>query len=223
MQLASSSRRPLLALAITAAVATTALSVGAKDTKAKSSAELPMKEYEQQIAEAHKAFAAGVAGGALDEAIAAYRKAITVDPNRPEGHLYLGGALYQKGDYAAADEALTQARDRAKADKSYANLLGKALFLTATVKEANGKPDEAKTAWKAYEDFAKENPDRPFPNGSGDAPPMALKVYPATATDRQTKLDTYAKSVNEYAKVRDAIAKRQKELGIEPQAKPEKK
>lgn len=176
--------------------------------------------YDQAIIDANKSFQAGLAGNAVDDAIAGYRKAIALDPNRPEGHLYLGAALYQKGDFAGAEEALGNAANRARADKAYANYLGKALFLLATTKDAQGKNEEGKTAWKAYEDFAKENPDQPFPAGSGDAPPMAVKVYPGSAADRQVKLDAYAKSVNDYAKVKELILKRQKELGIEPTAKP---
>lgn len=189
----------------------------AKDEKAKESpGAKAISEYDKAINDANKSFAAGVAGGALDDAIAGYRKAITIDPNRPEGHIFLGGALYQKQEWTGAEEALTQGVNRAKADKVYANHLGKALFLSATIKEAQGKGDEAKTAWKAYEDFAKDNPDKAYPNGSGDAPPMAVKVYPGSAVERQNKIDTYAKSVTEYAKVKEAILKRQKELGIEP-------
>lgn len=218
-------RRTLVALSIVAALGASALAFAKDKAEEKKDDKKPavakgMSEYDKEITAAHKAFAAGVAGGALDEAIAGYRKAITVDPNRPEGHLYLGGALYQKADYAAAEEALAQAQNRAKADKAFTNFLGKALFLTATVKEANGKAEEAKTAWKEYEEFAKANPDQEFPKGSGDAPPMAIKVFPASAVERQAKIDTYAKSVNEYAKVKDAILKRQKELGIDPAAKP---
>ena len=48
---------------------------------------------------------------------------------------------------------------RAKADKAYTNYFGKAFFFTAIVKEASGKTDEAKIAWKEYEEFAKANPD----------------------------------------------------------------
>lgn len=176
-------------------------------------------EYDKQLIEADKAFAAGVAGGQLDDAIALYRKAITVDPNRPEGHVLLGGALYQKGDYAASEEALVQGVNRAKADKAFTNYLGKALFLTATVKEALKKSEEARGAWKAYEEFAKTSPDQPYPEGSGDAAPMAVKVYPGSAVERQAKLEAYDKSVTEYAKVKEAIVKRQKELGIDPNIK----
>lgn len=179
-----------------------------------------MSEYDKQITEAHKAFSAGIAGGALDEAIAGYRKAIATDPNRPEGHLYLAGALYQKADYAAADESLVQAVNRAKADKVFTNLLGKALMLTATTKEALGKAEDALAAWKAYEAFAKENPDAAYPEGSGAAPPMAVKVYAGTAVERQAKLEAYTKSITEYAKVKELILKRQKELGIDPTVKP---
>lgn len=205
---------PALALLLALAASASAL---AKDKDDKSKAQA-MTEYDRTITDAHKSFAAGVAGGALDEAITGYRKAITLDPNRPEGHLFLGGALYQKQDWPAAEEALTAAANRAKADKSHANYLGKALFLTATVREAQGRTDEAKTAWKAYEDFAKENPDKAYPDKSGDAPPMLVKVHPGSAVERMTKLDNYAKSVTEYAKVKELIAKRQKELGIEPKA-----
>jgi len=234
-------RRPVLALSLLAALGVSAAAFakdkkGDKTEKSDEKAEKADKkddkssdkpgvakgptEYDKQVVEAHKAFSAGLAGGALDEAIAGYRKAIVTDPNRPEAHLFLAGALYQKADYAAADEALTQAVNRAKSDKVYANYLGKALMLTATTKEAAGKSDEAKAAWKAYEEFAKENPDAPYPEGSGAAPPMAIKVYAGTAVERQAKLEAYAKSVTEYAKVKDAILKRQKELGIDPNVKP---
>ncbi len=210
-------RRSLSVLMLGSVVAISAVAFAAKDDKAKESpGAKAISEYDKTIVDAHKAFAAGVAGGALDDAVAGYRKAIGLDPNRPEGHLYLGGALYQKGDYAAAEEALTSAQNRAKSGGAYANYLGKAMFLIATVKEVQGKADEAKTAWKAYEDFAKANPDKTYPEGSGDAPPMLLKVYPGSAVERQNKIETYAKSVTEYAKVKEAILKRQKELGIEP-------
>jgi tetratricopeptide (TPR) repeat protein len=170
--------------------------------------------YDQAIIDAHKAFAAGLAGNQLDDAIAGYRKAIALDPNRPEGHLFLGGALFQKGDFAGAEESSTTAASRAKANKEWTNYQGKALFLVATAKEAQGKQDEAKQAWIIYGDFAKAHPDQEYPKGSGDAPPMAVKVFPASALDRQTKIDSYQKMKDEYAKVRDLIEKRQKELGI---------
>lgn len=197
-------------------VSISAMALAAKDDKAKDSpGAKAVSDYDKAITDAHKSFAAS-AGGSLDEAISGYRKAITVDPNRPEGHLYLGGALYQKGDYAGADEALTAASNRAKANAAYANFQGKALFLLATLREVEGKTDDAKAAWKTYEDFAKANPDKAYPTGSGEAPPMLVKVYPGSAVERQNKLETYAKSVTEYAKVKEAILKRQKELGIEP-------
>ncbi len=169
--------------------------------------------YDQAIIDAHKSFQAGLAGNAIDEAIGLYRKAIALDPTRPEGHLYLAGALYQKADYAGADEAAAAASNRAREKKEWANYQGKAMFISATAKEAAGKADEAKAAWTAYSTFAKENPDVQYPAGSGDAPPMAVKVFPSSAIERETKIDTYAKSKVEYAKVRELIEKRLKELG----------
>lgn len=201
----------------------TARWVSAKDKKedAKPAKPKGVSEYDGQINDANKSFAAGMAGGATDDAIAKYRKAITMDPTRPEGHLFLAGALYHKGEFAAAEEAATTAVSRSKADlKNFANWHGKALFVVATLKETLKKPDEAKVAWKEYADFAKDNPDKPYPEGSGDAPPVLLKVYPASAADRQAKLEAYSKSVTDYAKVKELIMKRQKELGIDPTPKP---
>jgi tetratricopeptide (TPR) repeat protein len=230
-------RRLSVVLGLFAALGVSAVAL-AKDKKGEKTDEKPEKaekpekkddkpaaskgisEYDKQLIEAHKAFAAGVAGGALEDAIAGYRKAIATDPSRPEGHLFLAGALYQKADYAAADEALTQAVNRAKADKLYANYLGKALMLQATNAEVSGKPTEALAAWKAYDEFAKANPDAVYPEGSGAAPPVALKSHPGSALERQAKLEAYAKSIGEYAKVKELILKRQKELGIDPNAKP---
>lgn len=212
-----------LGVALLGTAVGTAAFVQAKDKDKKEEAKKPkgVSEYDAQINEANKSFAAGMAGGATDDAIAKYRKAITLDPNRPEGHLFLAGALYHKGELTAAEEAATSAASRAKADlKQFANWYGKALFVTATVKEALKKPDEAKAAWKEYADFAKDNPDKPYPEGSGDAPPVLLKVYPASAADRQAKIEAYAKSVTDYAKVKELILKRQKELGIDPNPKP---
>ena len=191
----------------------------------KKSTKNAISAYDQAIIDAHKAFQAGVAGNVLDDAIAAYRKAIGIDPARPEGHLFLGAALYAKGDYAGAETALGDATNRARAGKEYTNYLGKALFLTATNKDAQGKSDEAKTAWTAYADFAKANPDQEYPKGSGDAPPMLVKVFAGSAMDRELKIDAYTKMKTDYAKVRELIEKRQKELGVgttttEPPKKP---
>lgn len=173
-----------------------------------------MGAYDQAIVDANKSFAAGFAGNQIDDAIAAYRKAIALDPTRPEGHLYLGAALFQKGDFAGAEEAAQNAENRAKENKAYVNYQGKAIFLLATVQEAGEKPLAAKATWQRYADFAKANPDQEYPKGSGDAPPMLVKVFPATALDRTTKIESYAKSYDEYAKVRDLISKRQQELGV---------
>jgi tetratricopeptide (TPR) repeat protein len=175
-----------------------------------------ISEYDQLLVDANKAFVAGLAGGAIDDAIAAYRKAIANDPARPEGHLFLAGALFQKGELDAAGEAASQAAGRA-GDRP--NVLGKALFLSATILDAQAKPTEARAAWAAYAAHATAHPDQPFPKGSGDAPPMRVKVWPANAADRLAKLDAREKAVADYAKVRELIDKRQKELGI-PAPKP---
>jgi len=45
--------------------------------------------------------------GELDEAIASYRKAIELQPNKADAHINLGAALQQKGEL---DEAITSFR-----------------------------------------------------------------------------------------------------------------
>ena len=209
----------LTALGVSAAVIAAPKGEGKDAKKDEKKSAQSITPYDQQILDGHKAFAASIAGGVTDDAINAYRKAISTDPNRPEGHLYLGGALYHKGDFAGAEEALTNAANRARADKAYTNLLGKALFLSATVKEALLKPEEAKAAWQAYATFAKDNPDQEFPKGSGDAPPMLVKTYAGSAVDRETKIENYAKLTADYAKVKELVLKRYKELGIDPTPK----
>ena len=48
-----------------------------------------------------------------DEAIQLYQKALTLRPDWPEGWLYMGGALYQKGRYPEATDALHKGLDLA--------------------------------------------------------------------------------------------------------------
>jgi tetratricopeptide (TPR) repeat protein len=201
-------------------------SASASATADKTGVAKAIAPYDQAIIDASKAFVAALAGGNLDEAANGYRKAITVDPSRPEAHLYLSAVLFQKADWANAEQACTDATSRARADKAYVNTLGKALFMMATLKDAQAKRDDAKAAWQAYETFAKENPDQEM---QGTLPeglppfPMLVKVYPASAADRQTKIDNYQKLEKDYAKVKELVLKRQKELGIEPTKKPEEK
>lgn len=175
-----------------------------------------LSPFDAQLVDAHKSFVAGSAGGAVDDAIVLYRKAIAADPARPEGHLYLGAALFAKGDYAAADEALNGAISRAKADESLANLLGKALFLRAVALESAGRADEAKVAWQAYVDFAKGHPDQPAAKGYGESAPVVVAVYPGSGTERQTKIELNQKLKEDYAHVKVLVEKRQKELGELP-------
>jgi len=213
---------PKLAVVVAVAVVPFAAYAAGKDKSAAgdkpaataASGKPVISAYDQAIIDANKAFAAGLAGNQIEDAIAAYRKAIAIDPNRPEGHLFLAGALFQKTDFSGSEDAAMTASTRAKANKEWTNYLGKALFLVATAREANGKTDEARAAWEEYASFAKANPDQEYPKGSGDAPPMLVKVFPASALDRETKIDGYAKMKTDYAKVRELIEKRQKELGI---------
>ena len=51
--------------------------------------------------------------GHPDEAIQLYKQALAIRPDWAEGHLYMGGALYQLGRYAEATDALRKGLDLA--------------------------------------------------------------------------------------------------------------
>ncbi|MGD0390854.1 MAG: tetratricopeptide repeat protein, partial [Tepidisphaeraceae bacterium] len=80
--------------------------------------------------------------GQLDEAIAAYRQAIALNPNLPDVHYNLGIALYDKGEM---DDAITAYRRALALNPNFAevhsNNLGNAL-------KHKGRLDEAITAYR---------------------------------------------------------------------------
>lgn len=208
----SAASTPLVAATIPGPLATSPVAVSSNGSMASKK----VSAYEQQLLDAHKALIAGSAGGVLDNAVDGYRKAIALEPQRPEAHHFLAGALFYKQDFVAAQEAISNAISRARGDTTQIALLGKSLFLSATIKEALDKNDEAKLGWIAYAEFAKLHPDQEMSKEKlvGDSPPMISKVYPATVVDRVNRLDAYGKLVTDYAKVKERVLARQKELGV---------
>jgi tetratricopeptide (TPR) repeat protein len=130
----------------------------------------------------------------FDGAIAAYREAITKEPQNPMGHYRMGEAHLAKGDEKEA-EASWVAGLRYVGNNH--NLKGKLLFVMADLRERQKSYDDATEGWGKYEAFAREQ--------------SQAKTYPATAVDRKKRVADWKKLVEDYSAVKERIAKRLKE------------
>jgi tetratricopeptide (TPR) repeat protein len=123
-------------------------------------------------------------------AIAAYQKAIEIDPNNALGHYFLGEAQLAAGNLIEAEAAWNRA-SLAATDKE-APLRARVLFVLADLKERQKKWDEAKAAWQVYLDWATK-----FPRAG---------AFPGSAQSRQQVLEAMQKQDRAYAVVRQRIA-----------------
>jgi tetratricopeptide (TPR) repeat protein len=123
-------------------------------------------------------------------AIAAYQKAIEIDPNNALGHYFLGEAQLAGGNLVEAEAAWNRASLAASAKE--APLRTRVLFVLADLKERQKKWDEAKAAWQVYIDWAAR-----FPEAG---------AFPASALSRQQVIDAMQKQDKAYAVVRQRIA-----------------
>jgi tetratricopeptide (TPR) repeat protein len=123
-------------------------------------------------------------------AIAAYQKAIELDPNNALGHYFLGEAQLASGNLIEAEAAWNRA-SLAATDKEPA-LRARILFVLADLKERQKKWDEARAAWQVYLDWATK-----FPNAG---------AFPGSAQSRQQAIDGMKKQDAAYAVVRQRIA-----------------
>jgi tetratricopeptide (TPR) repeat protein len=123
-------------------------------------------------------------------AIAAYQKAIELDPNNALGHYYLGEAQLAAGSLIEAEAAWSRA-SLAGGDKDPA-LRARVLFVIADLKERQKKWDEAKAAWQVYLDWATK-----YANAG---------AFPGSAQSRQQAIEAMQKQDKAYAVVRQRIA-----------------
>ena len=129
-----------------------------------------------------------------DGAIAAYKDAITKEPQNPLGHYRIGEAHLAKGNIKDAEEAWVAALRFVGRDNA---LKAKILFVLADLRERQKSYDDATDRWNAYETFAKQNPN--------------TKTYPATAADRKKLVSEWKALVEQYAAVKKRIEQRLKE------------
>lgn len=130
----------------------------------------------------------------FEGAIAAYKDAITREPQNPLGHYRLGEAEVLKGDLKEADGAFqtglrfvgTQAAVKAKLE-----------FAIADLRERQQQLDDATKSWTDYEQFTTQDKN--------------AKGFPATGTERKKVIEAWKKTSAESAEVKTRIEKRLKE------------
>ena len=130
----------------------------------------------------------------FDGAIAAYREAITKEPQRPLGHYRIGEAHLAKNDTAEAEAAWVSALRFVGQDHV---LKAKILFVLADLRERQKSYDDATDRWNAYGNFAQQQ--------------AAAKAYPNTANDRKQKIATWKKLLEDYSAVKKRIETRLRE------------
>jgi len=127
-------------------------------------------------------------------AIAAYRDAITKEPQNAMGHYRIGEAHLAKGDMQEAEASWVAGL---RFVGKNAQLHAKLLFVLADLRERQKNYDQAAQAWTEYEKFASQQ--------------RGIKAYPATAPERKKRVATWKQLVADYASVKERIEKRLKE------------
>jgi tetratricopeptide (TPR) repeat protein len=159
---------------------------GADDTRTVHSADVASTKYRDACKEGNAKYAARD----FVSAIAAYQKAIEIDPNNALGHYFLGEAQLAGGNLVEAEAAWNRA-SLAATEKEPA-LRARVLFVLADLKERQKKWDDAKAAWQVYLDWAAK-----FPNAG---------AFPGSAQSRQHVIEAMQKQDQAYAAVRQRIA-----------------
>lgn len=129
-----------------------------------------------------------------ENAIGQYQDAISKDPQNPLGHLRVAETQFQLQKFPEALQAADAAKRFGQSDP---NLQAKALFLIAMIHETQGELDQANEAWKAYQAFAQQQP--------------KAKVHQRTPPERQKRIQTAKQLKEDYAAVKERIAKHLKE------------
>ena len=149
-----------------------------------------MSPYTELIVKGDRAYVARD----FDGAIAAYREAIQKEPQNALGHYRVGAAQLAKGDQKEAEAAWVAGMRFVGKDGT---LKGKLIFLLADLRERQKNNDEAIGRWKEY--------------SKNSADEKEAITYPATATERVTRNETWKKNAADSAEVKLRIEKRLKE------------
>jgi tetratricopeptide (TPR) repeat protein len=129
-----------------------------------------------------------------DGAIAAYKDAITKEPQNALGHYRIGEAQLAKGEIAEAESAWVAGLRYVGANHA---LRAKLLFVLADLRERQKGYDEATEAWGKYEAFVRDQPQS--------------KGYPQTPAERKKRIAAWKKLSADYVEVKARIQKRLEE------------
>ncbi len=181
---------------------------GAKEVRRDPKGQTGISPYNEELAKGREAFKSQD----LEGAVAAFQRAINLEPDKMYGYVLMGQAQQAKGNLEAASQATTDGGTK----KGTALVQSKMLFLRADVVEqtSNGAPgadnapganlealaqkwDAVKQAWAAYSQFV---------TGHTDVP-----NYQASSDERQKKVDARLKREKDYGAVRVLIAKNEKD------------
>jgi tetratricopeptide (TPR) repeat protein len=130
----------------------------------------------------------------FDGAIAAYRDAITAEPQNALGHYRASEAQIAKGDLKEAEAAILAGLRFVGNDSM---LKAKLEFSLADLRERQKDYDDASSKWTDYESFTTAQAD--------------AKGFPATGTERKKVIETWKKVSADAADVKARIDKRVKE------------
>src|SRR5450432_3075342 len=130
----------------------------------------------------------------FEGAIAAFREAITAEPQNALGHYRAGEAQIAKGDLKEADAAFASGLRFVGNDPM---LKAKLEFAVADLGERQKAYDDAIAKWTEYETFTTAQPD--------------AKGYPASGTERKKVVETWKKVSADALEVKARIDKRLKE------------
>jgi tetratricopeptide (TPR) repeat protein len=130
----------------------------------------------------------------FDGSVAAFREAISKEPQNALGHYRMGEAQRAKGELQEAEASWVAGLRFVGRDLG---LKAKLLFVLADLSERQKSYDDARERWTAYEQFARQNP--------------GVKTYPATAVERKRRIDVWKKLLEDYAAVRKRIEQRLRE------------
>lgn len=123
----------------------------------------------------------------FDGAIAAYKDAITKEPQNALGHYRVGEAQIAKGDLHEAEEAFMNGLRFVTTD---AALTAKLQFALADLRERQKAWDEASTKWTDYETFSTEqNVGFPASAGERNRTVEAWKKLSADSADVKARIE----------------------------------
>jgi tetratricopeptide (TPR) repeat protein len=130
----------------------------------------------------------------FDGALAAYREAISSEPENALGQYRLGEAQIAKGDLSEADAAFVAGLRFVGAD---ASLKAKLQFALADLRERQKAYDDAIAKWTDYQTLTSEQKES--------------KGFPASAIERKRVIEAWKKLSADSAEVKARIEKRLKE------------